>query len=1129
MTDIFDLGAPLRTGITVLEASAGTGKTYSLAGLATRWVAEHGVKASQLCIVSFTELATAELRGRVRDRIAGAASWLASDMTGPSDDVLDAIADVSEFPEQEHDRVLTQRRVNLEIALSEFDGASISTIHGFCTRVLAIGGRDISAPLTADNADVAEVVTDHLLREFGTSGTPPASPGVILDAVRARLHLPDAQMWTLPREPSAPGGPRDIWFDASGVQVSKKLNDNQQGQADTVDALAALVETLAREVRSRRASSRVRTYDSLLTDARDLLRDPGTARGPAVIAALRSWFRVVLIDEFQDTDRVQWETFRLAFLDDNPYLSATPPLPGAATGPDAVVLVADPKQSIYRFRSAELSAYLSALHFARENHGSVASLGVNRRSDPPLLVGLETIFDGFTFGSDEVRFQKVGADPNKSGRGIEYDDSVSVQFRGLPGGQSQPDARLDTIADVAAEVVRLLSTAEIGPPGERKNISANDIGILVRSNADADAIANALEAAGVPAARSIGDSVVASPAARQWRTLLSALERPGTSGRVRAAALGWFIGRTPYEIVTLDDDGIADVSELLRIWAARLATGGLPSLLASVRQHGLAERVLSRRGGERDLTDLDHVVELLQAETGGARISPSALLEVFDALGGGDADEEEAVASEMLARRIDRDDDTVKVLTVHKAKGLEFPIVLCPLFWKKRANRQGMRHAELPPKADHTTRFIDTAQLIKTSSAPFKTVDDADRAENIDEDRRLLYVALTRAQHRLVVWWSPDIDGSPLRELLCFATDATEPDIEALVRDGLGAIGAVVAAPPDQPPHWDPRTAGDDALTVCESERELDRAWRIWSFTAISSAAEQARAGHEADAPAGQGNDEFESAESSAEPVAVMHDAGPLQDAPRGAAFGTMVHSLLQDLDFAASELEPSLLDACGVALRYRRWSITASELANGLSGSLRAPLDSRLGVSSLADLTLADRLNELNFDLPLAGFNATSITRTVLGALPADDIMRPWFERVAHDDLDVDVSGMLTGSIDLVGRATIDGVDRYWLADYKTNHRADGDYGTAGMVAMMEHSGYALQATVYSVALHRYLRWRVRDYDPDIHLVGTAYLFLRGMTAENLPDDPRGVVFWRVPTPALLELDRLFADGVGP
>jgi exodeoxyribonuclease V beta subunit len=1122
MTGTFRLSEPLRTGITVLEASAGTGKTYSLAGLATRWVAEHGVKASELCIVSFTELATAELRGRVRDRIAGAVAWLAAGMTGESDDVLAAIANVDGFPESERSRVIEQRRLNLEAALSEFDSATISTIHGFCTRVLASGGVDITAPLTADNADIAEVVTDHLLREYGPSGSLPAPPDQIIDAVRARLGLPDARMWTLRRESRDPDGPLDTWFDAAGDRVSARLNDNQQRQADAIGELAGLVDRLADEVRHRRASSRVRTYDSLLTDARQLLRD--TTRGAAVTAALRSWFRVVLIDEFQDTDRVQWETFRRAFLDGNPYLSDSPPAPGAVAGPDTVVLVGDPKQSIYRFRSAELSAYLSALHFACDHHGTIAGLATNFRSDAPLIAGLERIFDGFTFGSEEVRFQKVGPDPKRSGSSLTSSDGVSVEFRGLPAGREQPDGRLDTIADVAAEVVHLLSTATIGIAGTP--ISASDIGILVRSNADAGAIAAALEAAGVPAARSAADSVLTSPAALQWHSLLLAIERPNSSGRVRAAALGWFVGRTPVDVATLDEDDIADVSELLRSWAHRLVAEGLPSLLAAVRQHGLAERVLSRRGGERDLTDLDHIVELLQAETGGARIAPSALLEMFEALGSGEAEEDESVASELLARRIDRDDDTVKVLTVHKAKGLEFPIVLCPLLWKKRSPRRGMRHAELPSEDGVTTRYIDTTKLIGASSNPFKIVNDADRAENAAEDRRLLYVALTRAQHRLVVWWSPDTLDSPLRELLCSATGTSEPDIDPLVVDTAGAIGAVDAVAPLVAPRWVPDIGAPAPLGVCEATRELDRSWRIWSFTAISAAAEQAWADHEIDPPAGQGNDEFESADGVVEPAAATHDSGPLQHAPRGAAFGTMVHSVLQDLDFADPDLISTLRDDCADALRYRRWSITATELADGLADSLQAPLDPRLGVARLAELATGDRLDELGFDLPLSAFNASSIATVLVDHLDHTDLLRPWFDRVAAGELDVDVSGMLTGSIDLVARATINGIERYWLADYKTNHRADGDYDTGGMVAMMEHAGYALQATIYSVALHRYLRWRVAGYDPDTHLVGTAYLFLRGMTTANPPEDPRGVVFWRVPTPALLALDHLFASG---
>jgi len=1107
----FSLRDPLQTGLTILEASAGTGKTYSLAGLATRWIAEYEVKASELCIVSFTELATAELRGRVRERIAEAAIFLQTLMVeggaSTSDDVLLAISTTDGLEGDARQAELHRRRQRLETALSEFDGAIISTIHGFCTRVLASGGTDISAPLTSDDSDVVEVVVDQLLGTYGVGANLPAPVSKIIEAVKTRLQLPDAHLWTLSRAIGADSNRLDVWFNGNGEKQKAALTEKQFAQANAVDEVAQLVEKLTQQVWDRRLAQRVRTYDSMLTDTRSLLRGENGAPGAAVIEALRNWFRVVLIDEFQDTDRVQWDIFRLAFLENNPYLSGSAIEPGAVAGPEAVVMVGDPKQSIYRFRAAELSAYLDAVNYAKLHNGHIQSLGRNFRSDAPLLEGLEALFTGVTFGSDQVQFTSVLPDPKRLIRSLDDGKEFSIEFRTLPALGSQPDERLVAVDDVAAEVVRLLREAKTL---DGENINASDIGILVRSNADADSIANALEAAGVPAARNASDSVLASPAASQWRTLLLALERPGVVGRVRAAALGWFFNYSPADVVSLEDEGAAAISETLRRWSVALADSGLPALLAALRQGGYAGRVLSRRGGERDLTDFDHVVELLQSETGGRRVAPSALLEIFDALGSANGDEDEAVASELLARRIDRDDDTVKVLTVHKAKGLEFTIVLCPLLWKKRSNRRGLHHAEVTAADGTSVRLIGTAKLADASTKPFEQIDLADKEENIAEDMRLLYVALTRAKARLVVWTSVDIEGSSLQSLL-----GHEPN---------GAIGSCRVPEIVAVPQWTPAAQTPPQLESGEAQDRIDRNWKVWSFTGISKVAEH-NVNTNDDRPVGAGNDEGIDTEPAVDPLLVQ-PAGRLQPAVRGAAFGDMVHKLLEDLDFSEDNLDTRLLEACEASLKFRQLRTTPADLAAGLADSLRATLGPQLGVASLTQLPEIDRLDELHFDLPLGQFNALDIAKTVLAHPDPNPILWPWFERVANGELNVPLQGMLNGSIDLVARASLDGEQRFWLADYKTNHRADGDYSTGAMVEMMEEHGYALQATLYSVALHRYLRWRLPNYNPDTHFVGSAYLFLRGMSVTNAPTDPRGVLFWRIPTPALVALDRLFDKG---
>ncbi|HEY6533534.1 MAG TPA: UvrD-helicase domain-containing protein, partial [Acidimicrobiales bacterium] len=474
------LTGPLPTGLTVLEASAGTGKTYSLAGLATRFVAEAGVEASQLCIVSFTEAATAELRGRIRAAFGTALHHLdaQTDVDDPvvADDpvVRHLLADIQA-------RIL--RRDRLAAALAEFDTATISTIHGFCARVVgARGPAGVELPISGDDADVDELVADRYLARYGSVGEWPAAPDRVADAVKLRLRMPDAEMFRL------------------GRSNRPALKPDQAARADDIDEIAGLVDGLVDEVLRRRVERRRRTFDGLLVEARDLLAGPS---GGAVREVLQQRFRTVMVDEFQDTDRVQWDIFRTAFLE--------------GPNPAPVVVVGDPKQSIYRFRSAELSSYLDA----RSEAGAVLGLGTNYRSDPDLLSGLDALFAGYEFGDERVAFQAVrpGRDYDEQRLVDPSPDAAPLEFRCVdPEVTDAASAAAAARDDLVAEVVRLLSEAELhdpSAPGGVRALSASDIGVLVRSNADATSFVAALAAAGVPAASSSNDSVLDSPAAVQ--------------------------------------------------------------------------------------------------------------------------------------------------------------------------------------------------------------------------------------------------------------------------------------------------------------------------------------------------------------------------------------------------------------------------------------------------------------------------------------------------------------------------------------------------------------------------------------------------------------------------------------
>ena len=1098
MTRNVDLTAALPDGLTVIEASAGTGKTYTLVALALRSLAEDDVPMSSLCLVTFTEAATAEMRGRLRTALARAFSHLTSDDDTHDDPVIEMLG-------RDHAQ-RGVRAARLERALAEIDLAWITTIHGWCARVLATAGvwAGGAAALIHHADDVEEVVNDVVIARYAVSGDLPAPLSRLTEAVTSRLSLPLASLQTLEPEPP----------DATATKSVQQRWATALERIGRRHEVTQLVDDIVAEVHHRRRAQRRQTFDGLLTQTRELLTDPDRL---ATVQALRERFAVVLIDEFQDTDQIQWDIFRRAFVE---------PLPGgAAPTVRRVVLVGDPKQSIYRFRSAELSAYLSA---RRQAGDGLFTLRTNRRSDPALLAGLEHLLDGVTFGDDDVRFEPVHAPDDTPVTRLHGAMGAALQFRLIDGVPSDTDSlRRAVRRDVTATTLGLLDgslTLDDDRQGEGpRRVRPADIAVLTRSNSEASALALALSAAGIPAATASSSSVLDSEAGRQWRVLLRALVQPARLTSARAAASGWFLGMSLDRLaddVLCTSDG-RDVVTVLVEWSQALQRGGVPALMSALSASEWHQRLLGRVDGERHVTDVDHVAELLHAATGGRAVTATSALDILDDL---EAAADSRVTADLVARRIDRDDDAVQVMTIHRAKGLEFPVVLCPSLWTGMPRRRGPAHAAVDGR-----RLIDLTSMFDLSDATRRLVapvdlHQLDKAERQGEERRLLYVALTRARHRCIVWWAePQRQASELSALV-----GERGGPQALAASSGGTMDAVVVTPA----MWATTTSHDDtgaaapptpaldphAARVAVATRVHDRRWRVWSFTTITSVADDATA-----APTGAGADEVGTSvlppvgDPARDPAVERGWLGLLQSVPGGTRFGTTVHRILERVEFDHPELDPHLTAVCAAELSSARLGITPTDLARALGDVLAVPLGGPAHLGPLRGLARRDRLDELNVDLAIGAGEVRQLGALLLDHLDDHDPARPWASQVAAGALDVAIDGRLTGSIDLVARSGTD--QQVWLADYKTN-RLGATHGrdVSELHAVMTHSHYWLQAALYLVATHRYLRWRRPDYHPDHHLVGAAYLFVRGM-------DPRrpgsGVVWWRPPTAALDAMDR--------
>ncbi len=1115
----FDLAGPLPTGISVLEASAGTGKTYTIAALAARYVAE-GRPLERLLLITFTRMATGELRERVRERLLSVRAGLEHVLAGlpaPDDDPVVAL-----FADEPAERLRLRGR-RLARAIADFDAATIATTHGFCQEVLV--GLGIAADLEPDVAFVEdlrgladEVIDDLYVRRFHRDGA----------------LLPFAEAAEIAR-----------------VAIANPAARIAAGPGELAQLRARLAEAVRGELARRKRALSVMTFDDLLSRLRGALAGPG---GLTTAARLRARYDVVLVDEFQDTDPEQWEIMRLAF-----------DAPG-----HALILIADPKQAIYAFRGADVYAYLEAAEAAH----SRSTLRVNWRSDQGLLDAYDALFGGARLGHAGIAYREVRAAPaNRMPRLLGAPAPAPLRFRVVPrdrvrltpGGYAKADAaREHIVRDVAAEAVELLDsgarietrTADGAPLGSAP-VAPGDIAVLVRTNALAGRVREALEAAGVPAVINGAGSVFGTEAARDWLALLSALERPASAPRAHAAALSCFLGWRVEQVALADEPAWEDVHARLHDWARVLRLTGVASLLESItRAEDLPRRILAEADGERRLTDLRHIGQLLHAEALEHQLGTTALcawLSQRIAEAGEDAGDEER------SRRLESDAAAVQVLTIHRSKGLEFPVVMLPFLWEPGYIPRGAPPVFFHDPAAGEERTIDVG-------LEGEAYDEHRRQfvlEQRGEDLRLTYVALTRARHQAVVWWAGSYDSrnSPLGRLLFSRDEPGDVAVagrftpsDAAVRERLGELAArapggiaVEDSVLGLPPAWSPPLPAAATLVAAAFVRTLDLRWRRTSYSDITAGAQEPGVASEAEEPLIADEPDAE-APHPADPQAPGD--GPLSapsllaEMPFGPEVGTFVHQVLETTDFAADALDAELDRRIALAAAARGVEIGDPALVRaGLRAALETPLGTLAGGLRLRGVARADRLDELVFELPLAGgedprgwASLDRIAAILREHLPAEDPLAAYADRLGDPALRRRVRGYLTGSLDLVLRAGEPQAPRFYVCDYKTNWLAGPEqalrawhHRPAALAQEMRRRHYGLQALLYTVALHRYLRWRLPGYDPERQLAGVLYLFLRGMLGSGGPlvdGEPCGVFAWQPPAPLILALSDALDEG---
>ena len=853
-------------------------------------------------MVTFTRMATGELRERVRERLVSAEHGLERALAGapPHDDEVVALL-ATGTPEE-----VRVRRERLAAALADFDSATIATTHGFCQEVLGglgvLGDVESDTTFVEDVTDLCdEVVDDLYVRRFARSGTPQFSRAEAMEIARTAID-----------NPAAPIEPADA-------------PDN------TIEALRVRLAGVAREeLEARKRRGGVMTYDDLLTRLSDTLEGEN---GDVAAARLRARYRVVLVDEFQDTDPVQWQIMRTAFGD----------------GETTLVLIGDPKQAIYAFRGADVYAYLDAARAA----GTQDTLTTNWRSDQGLIDAYDALFDGAKLGHEGIVYRQVSA-ANAATRLTGTPDSAPLRIRVVPRGDvgltPQGYARLEpapqhVACDVAADIVSLLrSGAEIDGDGP---IRPGHIAVLVRTNRNAARVRDALEDVDVPAVINGAGSVFGTEPALEWLRLLEAIERPSYPPRARSAALTTILGWTTEEVASADDDAWEGVHRRLHHWARVLREKGVASLMEAITlEEGLPARVLAMVDGERRMTDLRHVGELLHAAAMTEQMGATALTawlrqRVLEATT--DNNDEER------SRRLESDAEAVQVLTMHRSKGLEFPVVYYPDLWEP---------SWIPRENKSPVTFHDAAGVRTIDVGPRRAaVEGARGAARRRAARRGPAARLRRAHAREAP--GGRVVGGFLRQpqlgAVAAAVRARRRGEHRAVRrrravrrgrDGAlpragGRQRRALGARPDRLlARRRRRDLGAVRVLVRPSARLVVAAHVLQRHHGRHlRAARGERAGGGRRRRRGRHRTRRRSRTTGGKPSAQSRRCSPRW--PAGTELGTLVHRVFESLDFAASDLDLALFEAIAAAQARRR--VELGDLDTVVAG-LRAAIETPLG-----------------------------------------------------------------------------------------------------------------------------------------------------------------------------------------
>lgn len=1153
MKSLNSITCPLDT-LNLIEASAGTGKTYNIQNLFARLIIEKNYTVNSILVVTFTEAATKELKDRIRKILNDLLVFLETGTV--QSDQKERIEKLSErFSTPD----IYKRKHIIKNALSNFDEASIYTIHGFCSKMLNQCAFETSSLFNTTlennpNTMIREIIEDYwrtnfykidiltkivfeykkitidklynfiikILQKQGLKLIPSKISPINFQNL-SEIYQRLKEEWDFNEIISILNGAKlnqatykpvkiqkaaenmeyflngkfnSDFFSSIDLFTLKKINSKKTAKSNDINheffsicdeflniinMIPAFINLQCHEYfktkyKEKKDRQNLITFDDLLINLDNNLnsKEAGT-----LINNIRGMYNAVLIDEFQDTDPVQYSIFRKIFIDGN----------------KTTFLVGDPKQAIYGFRGADVYTYKKAKEELQNKKGHTYTIDKNFRSIPNLVNGVNSLFsekEPGVFVNDFINFHSIKAkdfDPQNDLTKNGKQETAPIKILFNENAQKNPEFNIFAFQQTSNEIYKLLTNSELKVGKEQRNVLPQDIAILVSNHAQAANLQPYLRELNIPVVLQASGNIFDTPEANNIALMLSAIADPGNAPIIKGLLTSDLFSITSTDLHSFlenDSEIFEKLVELFRTAHEIWVKGSFIEMFNFfISENKINEYLLTQEQGERKLTNYLHLAELIEQQEMENRLNISALISWYQKQQNPKTRDEQ----ENYEIRLESDTQAVQIMTVHKSKGLEFPIVFCPFLGSRKPSSKSSIFEYHNSLGDFILDF--SGENINKSQA---------NDEYLEELMRMVYVAITRAKYQCYIFWGNTTSNISSALTYLFHRDTLYND-KKISQIGKGNIVDALSKkfnkkPIDMIPDSSKLSEQIELITefddydetkkyetmetipfinVRKFKGEIDKIWRISSFSNLSTEDKSIVPEIPID------YDDIEENEK------VIDTKINIFNFPAGVKTGNCFHSIFEEIDFTTSEekikniIKEKLVYFQLNADDEKSNTETLDLVYKMVENVLKVDLSPKIPGLRLEKISKQDRLTEVEFNIPIH-HNQSKIT------FP-DILKNSKYNIKINDDI---FQGFMTGFIDLVIRYK----GKFYIIDWKSNRLSGNknDFEEKNIIREMHKHNYNLQYLIYTTALNIYLKSQIPNYDYKKHFGGIFYVFLRGV-----------------------------------